>query len=556
MLVTRRQLLQECTAISLGANLPGWLSRPLLAQAVNPLIRYDVNGASSEAKASVAAYRTGVAIMKGRKAHDPTSWLFQANIHSWPGQFGLTASDPEEEFRQTFSPQNTQGLAAAEKARREQLARSLWGTCTHGDPAVRFLPWHRVYLFFIERIVRAAGGLDGSSLGLPYWNWTKDRALPLAFREEVDGKQENNSLYWANRRQLVNRAVNPISIPAVSVRVANILDLPDFSPTFSPQAGLGFSNQLEDGPHGNVHVWIQTPPRGMGSFEEAARDPIFWLHHCNIDRLWVRWKNLDGSGTGHRDPVDAPVLDSNSTWGDVPQTFVDVDGQPKTLTARQILIAAEILDRGYIYDDMTAPSGSPVIAMAARAAEAPSGGPVPGDAGERTVASSGPMAVTGRSTIMLERPSGPTSAAVTSASQIEPRTLVLKNIVAQDLSTPSYGVYLNLPENTNADPAGPYFAGTLNIFNAQAANRTMARPESSGSMEHTPHRMSAEVVRRLPVAPQLQEQLTSGLWNGGDITITLAPIVTGDTEEQAPTSASGDRSSIGLTIGGIELLGR
>src|SRR5262249_39668058 len=152
------------------------------------------------AKNAVAAYRDGVAAMKARKSHDPTGWLFQANIHSWPGQFQQTADDAEQEFRDVFSAQNTMGLSAVEKAQREKLARDVWGTCTHNHPMVRFLPWHRVYLFFFERIVRAAAGLDTSSnLGLPYWNWTKDRTLPLAFREAINGSQENNALYWSIR---------------------------------------------------------------------------------------------------------------------------------------------------------------------------------------------------------------------------------------------------------------------------------------------------------------------------------------------------------------------
>ncbi len=39
----------------------------------------------------------------------------------------------------------------------------------------------------------------------------------------------------------------------------------------------------------------------MGGTEKAARDPIFWLHHCNIDRLWAVWRNQDAA---HHDPSD------------------------------------------------------------------------------------------------------------------------------------------------------------------------------------------------------------------------------------------------------------
>jgi tyrosinase len=413
---TRRSLLKRSSIALAASSLPPWLSGPLLAQVANPLVRHDVNGTTADAKAAVAAYRKGVGVMKLRKSHDPTSWLFQANIHAWPGKFGATASDPEQEFKDVFSPQNTQGLSAAEKARREQLARAVWGTCMHGDPAERFLPWHRVYLFFFERLIRAAAGLDGSSsAGLPYWNWTKDRTLPLPLREAVNGNQDNNSLYWNNRRVPVTRINNPESIAADSVAVSAILDLPDFSPTFDPNADLGFSNQLEQGPHGDVHVWIQTPPRGMGFFEEAARDPAFWLHHANLDRLWAHWRK----NAAHKDPVDAQV-NANTKWGDLPQTFVDIDGQPKTLTAKQVLIAAQILDQGYVYDDL--PAQPPVPGPVAQAqGQGPAAGPGPSSGAAqpaRVIASTGPVTISARTKVDLKATAsgpGPNVALATTA---------------------------------------------------------------------------------------------------------------------------------------------
>jgi hypothetical protein len=72
---------------------------------------------------TIQAYGQAVSVMKGRPASDPTSWLYQANIHgtntpvgSWP-------------------------------------AGAPWSTCDHG---FHFLSWHRMYLFFFERIVRPA----------------------------------------------------------------------------------------------------------------------------------------------------------------------------------------------------------------------------------------------------------------------------------------------------------------------------------------------------------------------------------------------------------------
>jgi hypothetical protein len=46
------------------------------------------------------------------------------------------------------------------------------------------------------------------------------------------------------------------------------------------------------GPHNFVHVDIGGL---MESPSTAGRDPIFWLHHANIDRLWEVWRGLPGS---------------------------------------------------------------------------------------------------------------------------------------------------------------------------------------------------------------------------------------------------------------------
>jgi hypothetical protein len=53
---------------------------------------------------------------------------------------------------------------------------------------------------------------------------------------------------------------------------------------------------LESGPHGIVHVTIGGDMSDMGS----PNDPIFWLHHCNIDRLWAWWNALGRHNTTNR----------------------------------------------------------------------------------------------------------------------------------------------------------------------------------------------------------------------------------------------------------------
>ncbi|XP_058088862.1 aureusidin synthase-like [Magnolia sinica] len=68
---------------------------------------------------------------------------------------------------------------------------------------------------------------------------------------------------------------------------------------------------VEQAPHNALHSWVgsnvQFERENMGAFYAAARDPIFYAHHANIDRLWLIWKKLRGNGPEF---VDLEWLDS------------------------------------------------------------------------------------------------------------------------------------------------------------------------------------------------------------------------------------------------------
>ena len=69
--------------------------------------------------------------------------------------------------------------------------------------------------------------------------------------------------------------------------------------------GGGDNGELENLPHNRVHVRIGGQNGFMSDPATAALDPIFWLHHCNIDRLWEVWRN---QGPQFRNPSSAQRL--------------------------------------------------------------------------------------------------------------------------------------------------------------------------------------------------------------------------------------------------------
>ena len=78
----------------------------------------------------------------------------------------------------------------------------------------------------------------------------------------------------------------------------------------------------------------------------AALDPIFWLHHANIDRLWNNWLALGGR-----------INPTEAAWLTQSFDLYDETGAQVTMTGADVVDSAAQL--GYIYDDV-----APAVALA------------------------------------------------------------------------------------------------------------------------------------------------------------------------------------------------
>lgn len=167
----------------------------------------------------------------------------------------------------------------------------------------QFLTWHRAYLYFLERILRTLSKQD--DLRLVYWDWenAKSRVLPEIYAPS------GQPLYWDNRGNL-SGPWWPLTNELVDVQpLLAIPDFKDFGGTATqnnprPAAYLG--------PHANVHNNFK-PGGDMRNLQYSPRDPVFYAHHGNIDRLWTSWVKA-----GHKNPDfgDAKVYfyDETRTW--------------------------------------------------------------------------------------------------------------------------------------------------------------------------------------------------------------------------------------------------
>lgn len=175
----------------------------------------------------------------------------------------------------------------------------------HGFPA--FPPWHRAYLLDLERSLQE---ID-PSVALPYWRF--DEAAPSLFDMAFLGMPPSNpSLgdtiqfphghaleFWKTdgTDSIDRRPLYAISGPppqALSNGRARVISQDD-----TMALGTDYSDfrDLEFAPHGNAHVSFQGP---ISKVPNAAKDPLFFLLHANVDRLWAFWQWLN-----HRtDPTD------------------------------------------------------------------------------------------------------------------------------------------------------------------------------------------------------------------------------------------------------------
>lgn len=137
-----------------------------------------------------------------------------------------------------------------------------------------FLPWHRLYLRYFEAACRYA--LRDETFALPYWDWTND---PSVFPEFSENDLLNANRDWKKTDRLAEEFVGPQMIDRL-LAAEDFFAFHSGSPTVARMVAL---------PEGACHHRVRNAIGGDMLGLAAANDPLFWLHHANIDRLWTLW---------------------------------------------------------------------------------------------------------------------------------------------------------------------------------------------------------------------------------------------------------------------------
>ncbi len=252
------------------------------------------------------------------------SWQYWANIH---GYYGAQSPDGTVAQQIQYLQDNGMGQYVSyyqgivDQTAPDSTAQAIWATCQHSPPGeqANFFGWHRMYLYYYERVLRWAAGDD--TLRLPYWDYTDPSqvTLPGAFQDTT------SSLYDAKRDPDMNTGASTLN--PVDTNVNAVLKLSDY---------LTYEGRVEGGIHGYVHCTVgpTCPVAHMGDVPVAGNDPVFYSHHANIDRLWACWQKLYPTPAG--------------AWQDQQFSFVDETGTLVTQPVKSFLDSTAL---GYVYDN-------------------------------------------------------------------------------------------------------------------------------------------------------------------------------------------------------------
>ena len=181
-----------------------------------------------------------------------------------------------------------------------------------------FPPWHRAYMLDLERALQ---DID-SSVTLPYWRFDEPAAalFDMAFLgmppedpdagDSIEFPHGHPLEFWRtdetsdaiDRRPLFDINVAP---PRRRLGQPNVISQDD---TMALGTQYDQFRRMERAPHGPAHTSFAGP---INDPPTAPKDPLFFLLHANVDRLWAFWQWFNRR-------TDAAHLETYSTNGAPP----------------------------------------------------------------------------------------------------------------------------------------------------------------------------------------------------------------------------------------------
>ena len=329
-----------------------------------------------------------------------------------------------------------------------------------------FFPFHRWYLYFYEKILGSL--INDPTFALPFWNWDAPDGMQLPSIYADPKSPLYDTLRNANHQPptLVDLDFN-LEDPISNGKISNNLTIMyrqvvsnGKTPTLflgnpyragdEPDPGFG---SVENVPHGPVHLWTgdinQPNIENMGTFYSAARDPIFYSHHSNIDRMWSIWKTLGGK---RRDFTDSDWLESAFLFYDENKNLVRVKVKD-SLDTRKL---------GYVYQDVDIPwlnsKPTPRRSRVQKVALAQNFGVGAAHAAETSRNVKFPLVLDSVVSTMVKRPNKSRSK---KEKEEEEEVLVIEGIEFERNTPVKFDVFINDEDDKQIRPDNTEFAGSF-----------------------------------------------------------------------------------------------
>nr|QCQ28827.1 polyphenol oxidase [Clematis terniflora] len=392
----------------------------------------------------IAKYSKAVALMKALPDDDPRNFMQQANVHCayCDGAYDQVGF-PDLELQTHFS----------------------W----------TFFPFHRLYVYFHEKIL---GSLIGDpTFALPFWNYDTPGGMRMPtmyantnsplydrFRDalhqpptmidldynftdrQIPEEEQININLSIMYRQMVSNGKNTRLFLGEPYRRGD-----------QPAPGQG---SLENIPHSQVHAWTgdraQPNNEDMANFYSAARDPIFFAHHGNVDRMWTIWKTLGGKRKDYTDP----------DWLDTAFLFYDENKQLVRVRVRDSLDPIKLR---YRFQDVeipwlrTRPTPQAQTTSTSKTKKASTRSLV------GTTQTAFPRALDAPVTVLVSRPKKKRSK---KEKEDEEEVLLIEGIEVDKDKFAKFDIYVNDEDDKKPSAASTEFAGSFVNIPHRAGNKS------------------------------------------------------------------------------------
>jgi tyrosinase len=252
-----------------------------------------------------------------------------------------------------------------------------------------FAPWHRVLLYEFEKALQTVN----PNVTLPYWDWTNTTTtFNTIFQNNFmgptgtggpTGNQVTTGFFslangWGIRRDLSSSRWSGINSNTIALTRnlggggRTLGTVTQVNTTLAATTYNTFRSRLEGGlgMHNSTHLWFNGI---MGNVSGSPNDPMFWLLHANVDRIWAEWQlnNHWGnsfyptSGQAYGQNLNDPLYPWNSETFSVAADLQDLlPNLPSNLRTISSNISNAVMGTGTIKgnlenNDVVSPGNSP-----------------------------------------------------------------------------------------------------------------------------------------------------------------------------------------------------